>query len=129
MSVGVIRIAVSDQCSCLSASGALSSLASLRCHPFPRHDVARSFLFCEPKTEVKIAGTIHLLRDKKIPKKFQKPQPIRARTRVVRPGYAPMFDDDGRLLISSAGRSADRRQIASPSSAVVGGAFDVIGLG
>jgi hypothetical protein len=53
----------------LSASRALSSLP-LRRHPFPRHDVARSFKFCEPKIEVEIVGPTHLSRAKKFQKKI-----------------------------------------------------------
>ena len=61
----------SDQRGCLVCIRTHYQALNLRrCDPFPRHDVARSFQFCEPKFEVAIVGPTHLSRDKKFQKKI-----------------------------------------------------------
>jgi hypothetical protein len=80
----------------------------------------------KPKSESQVPSTS--CGTKKFQKKFKKTVPDPSEDESCQARIRPN-DDDARLLISSAGRSADRRQIASPSSAVVGGALDVIGLG
>jgi hypothetical protein len=73
MSVGVIRIGPTAVLRSIGAVALSASRALLNAGVIPshQHDAARSFQFCEPKTEVQIVDATHLSRDKKIPKKIQ----------------------------------------------------------
>jgi hypothetical protein len=104
MSVGVIRIGAKSSSEFDQRSFLVCIARGRTFHseviPSHRHDIARSFYFCEPKFEVEIVGPTHLSRDKKIPEKIPAKNvtdPSDDESCQARIG--PLFDADGRLLI------------------------------